>query len=430
MSLSYYIFQKHSFPPPSPIPQSTSFICSLNFLFSILGYPLVMALSIPFSGDILEGENIYFTYPYRFLQIIVALLTLFVLRGRPFPRLSWKILGLALFWILYFSRGFWDLFISPPYGSPFAEKLYPGREWYFASYLIVMFLPLLGVFRGADCIDFPKTLKWILIFGGVGLLFSFFNMRGQVESSWTGELGRVSASRMLHTQALGNFGCYMSIAALWSFSNFPRIIWKLFSFLVLILGIFMMIKAGSRGPIFGFSIVICAWASFRNKNFVLSLLIAFIFVGLAFLLQDQIIDLIKKVSPVMAERMSATINEGNTSGRDTLWAIYWAECLKNPIFGFQLDMFGYPHNMFLDGFMMFGLIAGWIVTILIFVACFSIFKALRKHIPNSWWVLFLLGQLTQAFTQSGFGLLALQAPLLLLFIYEQSSQKSTAYTPR
>ena len=399
----------------------TRYIVSLNFLLSILGYQLAMGLLSPLGKDLASGENVFFTYPYRCLQIIVAFLAFWSVRKQPLPRLSWKIGAMGVFWALYFVRAFWDLFIDPPYHSPFVWALYRGNEWYFVIYVLLDFLPLFAILKGWQYIDFTKVLKWILILGGIGLVFSSVNMHAQADASWAGELGRVAATRMLHTQALGNFGCYVAIASFWMFFNSSSTRWKLLSVLVALLAVYMMLKAGSRGPVFGFSVVLCAWFSLRNKNVAVSLLAGLLAVGLILLLQDHLLKLIQEISPTMAERITLTIGGGDTSGRDTLWASYWAECLRNPLFGFQLERIGYPHNMFIDGFMMFGLIAGWIVTILIITACVSVAKALKMRIPNS------LGQLTQSFTQSGFSGLAIQAPLLLLFIYE--AQGRTAVPP-
>lgn len=402
-----------------------TFIVSLNFLLSILGYMLTMALLSPLGTNVEagSGDNAYFTYPYRAFQISVALLAFWSVRNRPFPRITWKIGLISVFWGLYFIRAFWDLVVSPPYNSTFAWNFTPGRELYFICYVFVDFIPLLAVLKGWDLIDFPRILRWLLVLGGIGLLFSLQNMQRQVAESWTGELGRVSATRMLHTQALGNFGCYVAIAAFGTFFNYPKILWKAVAVIVGLLAAYMMIKAGSRGPAFGFVVVICAWFSVRNKNLFLALFLGIFALGFLLLFQEQILDVIKEISPTMESRLRSTLEHGDTSGRDRLWTEYWTECLQNPIFGFQLERLGHPHNMFIDGLMMFGLVAGWIVPLLIVTACFSIVKALRMRIPNAWWVLFLLGQLTQSFTQSGFSGLAIQAPLLLLFIHEVQMRK-------
>ncbi len=395
-------------------------LSSLNFLLSIMGYPLAMALLSPLGTDIEFGDNAYFTYPYRAIQLSVAALAIVAVRNFRLPKISWKLGLLGVFWALYIVRAFWDLVVSPPYGSSFAWSFYPGRELYFICYVVLDFVPLLAILKGWSCIDFQRILRWMLVLGGIGLLFSLQNMHTQIDASWTGELGRVAATQMLHTQALGNFGCYLAIASLWTFFNYPKIFWKIVSLFIGILATYMMLKAGSRGPVFGFILVSCVWFSIRNKNIIIVSIAGILAIGLLILFQDSLLDFIKEISPTMEARMRATLERGDTSGRVDLWSEYWSECQRNPVMGFQLERLGYPHNMLIDGFMMFGFIGGLTIPTLILCAFKSVWDTLRYHIPNSWWVLFLLCQLTQFMTQSCFSGAAIQAPLLLLFIFEKN----------
>ena len=114
----------------------------------------------------------------------------------------------------------------------------------------------------------------------------------------------------------------------------------------------------------------------RNKNVLFMLLAGVFAFGFLFLFQEEILSLIKEISPTMEHR--------DTSGRDILWGEYWAEVLRNPVFGFQLDFLGSPHSMILDGFMMFGLIAGGLVSLLIVLGAGGGVCCLRSHIPNFW----------------------------------------------
>ncbi|MCD7711115.1 MAG: O-antigen ligase family protein [Porphyromonadaceae bacterium] len=384
-----------------------------------------MALLLPLGTglDIAGGENIYITYPFRAFQMIVAALALFSVRGNPLPHLSWKTILLGVFWILYFARAFWDLAIAPPYNSELAWRFYRGSQFYYAAYVFVDFFPLLAILKGWNEIKFDKVLKWGLFFGFWGLVFSTVTLTGKAEESWTGELGRASASRVLHTQALGNFGCYLLIMGLYAFFVEPKsFFWKVLGVVVSLVAFYIMLKSGSRGPVLGFIIVVAVWLAIKRKNFIGIIVLGVLLICALILFQDQILSLIGKVSSTTEVRLRMTLESGDMSGRQNLWATYWEECLRHPIFGFQLERLGYPHNMFLDGLMMFGMFAGWIVTVIIIAGVTNVFKFLRELHVNYWWVLLALADLTQCFTQSGFSSVSLQAPLLLMFILEFSGR--------
>ncbi len=129
----------------------------------------------------------------------------------------------------------------------------------------------------------------------------------------------------------------------------------------------------------------------------------------------------------MAHRIRMTLESGDVSGRETLWSDYWDECLRNPLFGFQLDRLGDPHRMLIDGFMMFGFFLGWIIPFLMLLGAFSTWKAIRIKAPKMWWSFLFLIPLVKIFTSSGFTSLAVQTPLWLIFIYEKNSPLFRTY---
>lgn len=400
-----------------------SFFCSLNFLLSLVGYGLTMALLAPLGAnvDTSLGENIYFTYPYRAFQVSVSILALYMVRNRPLPRIDFKVLLIATYWLFYFARAFWDLFINTSHHA--------SSVLYVLCYIIVDFLPLLAIMKGWDQINFTRVRKWILVLGFIGLLFCLRNMQSQIQASWTGDIGRVAATAMLHTQALGTFGTSIAIVAFFSFFSERKIIWRLFSLFVFFLGVYMMLKAGSRGPFFGLFISIATWLSCRKKNMIFVVLTASIFFIFCLLLQDQIMDLVSKISPTMAHRAQLTLSEGDTSGRNLLWEEFFIEIKANPILGYKLDRFGSPHSMIFDGFMMFGIFGGWIVSAMIALGCLSVIKGFRSGRKECWWMMLLLLTLSQAFTGGQTSSCILQVPLLLIFILDGNGLLGKALTP-
>lgn len=402
--------------PPLPYQKNgtwSEFWSSLNFLLCIIGYPLSMALLTPFSSAIDVGENIYFTYPYRFFQMLIATIALIAVRKNPLPQPSCKIFLLMIFWAFFLARALWNLFVDIPLTAQ-------GNIWYYRFYLIIDTFPLLAVAKGWNKINFKKSLPWIIVLGSIGLAFSAQSISFQIEASWTGEIGRAAASRMLHTQALGYLSATIILISTYMvFVEKKRsVFWKILSTFTILLGFYTMLKAGSRGPLLAIVFTVSLWVGVRRKNFLAVVLMSALCVALIFLFQDQLISVIRDISPTMAERTLATTQGGDTSGRDVLWSNCWEECKKNPLFGYGYTAFGYPHNMFLDGLMMFGMFGGWIITILILLALSSALKFLHRSSTDYWWILLLLAALSQAWTQSGFSAPGIQAPLTLLFIFE------------
>ncbi len=397
--------------------------CSLNFLLCILGFPLVMALLAPLGVDLEAGENVYFTYPYRVFQMLVAGLALFSVRSNPLPKFSWKFLLLMLFWAMYLYRTYWSMFVDVPLVA---------NLWYHRLNVVVNIFPLFAVVKGWDKIDFRRILKWALVLGAIGLVFSVRNLSIQAAESWKDDIGRAAATRMLHTQALGGFGASLITLSLYMFfvDGWKKIFWQALSVGVALLAAYVMLKAGSRGPLLAVGFAGTLWFGIRRKNLLAVLLLWAFAVGAFLLFKEQILAIIGEISPTMANRASATLESGDTSGRTDLWIECWEMCKQYPLFGYSHTAFGYPHNMFLDGLMMFGMIGGWIITILIFVSLFTALKYLHTAHGCYWWALFVLSGLSQSFTQSGFNGTTLQAPLLILFIWEEYRRHRTPAFPR
>lgn len=435
---------RQPFPLPPPLPMSgnssvllsrkesrwTVFICSLNFLLSLMGYVLGMSLMTPFASGVEVGETAMFTYPFRAFQMLVAFAALYSVRNRPFPRLNVSLGLLVLFLLMYLARAFWDLVVDPPYNSPFAWSFH-RNTWYHWCYIFVDFFPLLAIAKGYKAIELNKTLRWLLIFGGIGLTFCLRSVTHiQAESIET--IGRAQAGASLHTLALGGFGAYMSLAAFWAFfdrEKLPGVVWRIVSVVVSVLAFYIMVRAGSRGPILGVAVVVCFWFGCRRRNVLVGLIACFFSALLIIIFKDQLLELLRNLNPTIASRLEMTIYGGDTSGRSDLWFEYGAEVFRHPIFGFQLDILGSPHSMFLDGFMMFGLVFGWINIILIVIGIFKIYFAGKAHEPNFWWCLILMHVFSQTFTGGRLSAAGTLAPLLLLLILSQE-KKNQQRKPR
>lgn len=116
-----------------------------------------------------------------------------------------------------------------------------------------------------------------------------------------------------------------------------------------------------------------------------------------------------------------TLEYGHSSGRDYLMKSVIDKILENPLFGVQTDQLGYSHNAILDGFMMFGIGAGWIVFVLYLTAYVDAYKVIKLKIKNYWVALLAIQYFTA--TQTSFSLGGnCQVLLFMLIVYAVSYQ--------
>ena len=148
---------------------------------------------------------------------------------------------------------------------------------------------------------------------------------------------------------------------------------------LLLLGLFVMIRAGSRGPVFSFLIVSSLIFSFKSRQFIYVILMMGLIVLCLYVFQNELLDLVKNVSPVLSNRLMSTIQTGEMTGRDKSFAKALEIWYDNPILGKYFTFYfgspanpGYTHNIILDA-----AIAGGIIGIgLILALYFSVLKSL------------------------------------------------------
>ena len=109
-------------------------------------------------------------------------------------------------------------------------------------------------------------------------------------------------------------------------------------------------------------LLLMLYSRFKNKN--VAIIISIIAVIVLWLNLDAIINFMGEISPMMEQRMSASANEGDSSGRDYLFASAIDVFMRNPAFGekFVIDIGYYSHNSLLDVMMALGILGGltWI----------------------------------------------------------------------
>ncbi len=393
----------------------TSFICTLNFVFTILGYPIIVGLMSMFISISFEAENSrLITIPIRIIFLCFTILAFFLGKTRN-GKLDLPFILFIIFTFLYLIRAFSDLCFFKP--SEFTYKIDLFQNW---MYIVpITLFPLISIYKSWEEIDYTRALDIILIFGTLACISSLINVSSSGQALYGSDaVNRIASSQILNTILLGHIGTSLALCAMFRFINSSKFsIWKILCTLFFFIGIFVMIRSGSRGPLVAFMLIFTIYLSILSRNFMLIIGSLVITNTLVFLLREQIINIIEKISPVLAIRFRNTIEYGEGSGREYMFVDYFKESLEHPIFGFQLDLLGYSHNVFIDAFMMFGFIAGWIVPIILFIGVFRAIYLLIKKIPVAWIAILYL-QFFIAANLSGClgGNSGLQACLVLIFL--------------
>lgn len=112
----------------------------------------------------------------------------------------------------------------------------------------------------------------------------------------------------------------------------------------------------------------------------------------AYLCKDLLLEWIGAVSPVMQERVLATIEAGDTSGRDVIYDAFLKLWGKNPVFGSQFTYYSggsvyYFHNIILDSIICGGII-GLSIMLYFYYRVAHYFYICVKHQSQYIWMAF------------------------------------------
>ena len=365
-----------------------SFMCTINFVFTLLGYVLCTGIMSAFIPPTLM-ESTQITIPIRVFLLSISLIALIVGRTKNAKFDTITIIYL-IFWILYIIRIFVDLHLRSPssFNPFFAYQLgIPGftlRSW---SYVLAINLfPLFSIYRSWEQIDFERAIDFILIFGTLAIISSMRTISSEGYSLYGEDATqRVEATALLGTIELGHMCASIFLLSIFRFFYSPiTSIWKPISAVITIMSFVILLRSGSRGPFISILFVFVFWVASIGRNLFLIGTLSVILLGLVYALREKILDLVGLVSPVLADRLAITVKYGEGSGREYGYIAFLKESLNNWLTGFQCDMLGYAHNVFIDGFMMFGWIVGWIVPVVLLYALLRSYKLLTIRSKISW----------------------------------------------
>jgi len=390
------------------------FLSTLNFIFFFIGFQLVTNIFLPSYSDI-EGVSRSVSIPYRAFALGLSLLVI-VINIHRIPRLWPLSLKVFLFfWVILILRLCYDDFIR--------TDISLGDTSLIWLYILGICVPaFLSILVSYNYVDLEKSFLFIIIASGISLLIPIFSNQalyfGAVDLR-----GRQGGSLATSTIAFGHFGATAVIlgiyALLYRKINF---IYKFSIMLLILLGFFVILVSGSRGPILALVVVFTFWifAYIRRPSDAVLSVIFLLISTLIFM--DYLLNIMGNISPIMESRLRASIYDGDTSNRSTIYGQAMDIFFNNPILGNQLlivysdGRVEYAHNMLVDALMGLGIVGGISMTYFLIQVLKQSYRLIHQRDSHFWLVLLLIQQITSNMLSSAFYYNQLLS-VLLVFIF-------------
>lgn len=331
-----------------------TFLANLNFCLLFVGYPLLATIHAMFLGNM----NLQLlTIPYRFVTLLLSM-------GVIYNSRECSIRGMKQYgWIVFYAcilsaRMIYDFWIDWELDIAFSSKVKPVLFWWGIS------LPaLFSIAKSYKIIDLRKT--YIIIFGAYVFiaLANLFVNKALFDESLSNSEGRINGGDGLNTISFGYCGVSLATLVFYLGNQISRNTFvRLIQFVLFCIGIFMVIKAGSRGP---FMVMLMLFALMFHMQSNMDLIVKITLYVLIFsllLVADELIDIFSDYAPVLFARFQQ-------SGSDEIRILLLNKALeifeRYPLFGRYFTIYvdnqaTYSHNVFVDAAVVggvFGLIA-------------------------------------------------------------------------
>ena len=344
-------------------PKYIVLLSTLNLVLILFGYQLCATIFSLFITNV-TGTQIV-TVPYRILTLGLAVFLIFV------SRFSYKKSTIAnllwLYWLIIIARLIIDFYLQSSF------YINPEGKTRVVFYVFCITLPsVIAYYKTWDKVDYNKALQWSVV---ALIIIAVFNLLFNKSMFNDTVIGRISGGLALNTIAFGQCGTSLALIAVY-FILFRKDVHKYIFWAILLLGVFIMLRAGSRGPVFTFLIILVLLLSMKTKKMFFVLLGLIVFSLLIYLFQDALLDIIENISFTLYKRIINTIENGDLSGRDVIYTKVINSWLENPLIGSQFTYYykNYPvysHNIVLDAALQGGILG--VMILLSFF--FTVFKA-------------------------------------------------------
>jgi hypothetical protein len=325
------------------------------YALTVAGYPLIATLPIVLG---LPSRTVSIPYRAGYFALALFVLAQNIRRNRVYFGPAW--LPLGLFWLLYTFRLASDLVFFP-----ITVKLPPLEyfAWAFGSCVV----PMLAFFSRPDDRTLELAVKTSAIAASLACLLALYSsylalLSGMSDTFATGRLG----TETLPTIEFGYLGAVTILLAAWGIFRWRATLVRFFLVIAIVIALFMVGAAASRGPILALGIIDVGSLEMRMRGkslrsvtgaTILTLFAAVLLLGGLTLLEQEF-------GFRGATRLSSVESiQSEQSGEEhlRLAAGAWSDFLDHPVLGSAVDeqrSHDYPHNVLIESFMATGTVGG------------------------------------------------------------------------
>jgi O-antigen ligase len=290
---------------------------------------------------------------------------------------------LTIFWIAYLIRLYIDTLINPSYALSRAVEEY--WIWAVGACLIPM-LGLLTYSRSDYVIKLDKICFFFVLVASCLTLVS--GSTEYVKDDVVHDIGRLNLSS-LNPISVGHLGGTLALLSVWFLLSKESLAWAIKLVLVssIILGFYLILTSGSRGPLISVIISLIIYIALSGKSGYFRIIFAISFVTLLFYYLTLYIDSSGAYSILKRIESTFSGNDASFLGRQTSFSGAVEQFLDSPIFGDSIEekiTEFYPHNVILEAFMATGLLGGLAFLWFMAMAFRASMNIMKMNVANAW----------------------------------------------
>lgn len=370
-----------------------SFLSTLNVVLLFAGYQFLSSAVSIFMGSAEEPQLL--NAGYKFFYAIVCILVIIYNIGSKPAHSNRIILVLFIFWALLLLRFIDDMYLRPDISVLPSIRF---RTWFYMVVLTLM--PMVSISLSIEKINFASAFKWTTILISAAIVITFYQ-NFNYDTEEIEAMARESSEGLssIGTGHLGLTAIILAVCNLISGTKKERFV-RIALILVAILGVIVMLRSGSRGPLLAFLGAGAMLGISRTKRPFIWAPVIIIFI----LFHNQIFDLfINGISYIAPNLSSRFLHKAELGGQFDTRMFYYSSAieafLENPMIGKQFAIYLpgqemiYSHNLFLDSIMQLGIIGGVLILSIIVATIALVYKLIRRGSSMVWICLLFIQEL-------------------------------------